>query len=256
MVWLTANKLTLNLTKTNYMLVSNVNKLTNKDRKKFRITIGNYTIHEVEQSKYLGVFIDNKLNWNEHIDYLTTKLSQAAGVIYKLRKLIPHRAKMLIYNSLVASYLRYVLPAWGGATATSLKRLQCAQNKIIRFLTHSPPMTNVSNKYHELRIMNINQLYFYEVAKFMHSVYYEYSPQVFHNYFHEIHHNYDTRTRRANTYQLPQIRTEKGKRSLKYQGIHVWAEVPDVYKMLEPKQFSYHLKNYIFTNNIEFNIAF
>ena len=72
------------------MLISNINKLSVKDRKTFRIIIGKYTIHEVEQTKYLGVFIDNKLNWADHIDYLTTKLSQAAGVIYKLRKLLPH----------------------------------------------------------------------------------------------------------------------------------------------------------------------
>ena len=60
--------------------------LSAKDRKKFRITIGKYTIHEVEQTKYLGVILDNKLSWKQHIEYLITKLSQAAGVIYKLRK--------------------------------------------------------------------------------------------------------------------------------------------------------------------------
>ena len=68
------------------MLVSNINKLSLKDRKKFKIILGKYTIHEVEQSKYLGVLMDNKLNWHDHIEYLITKLSQAAGVIYKLKK--------------------------------------------------------------------------------------------------------------------------------------------------------------------------
>ena len=104
--WLIVNKLTLNFTKTNYMLISNINTVSTKDRKKIKITIGKYTIHEVEHTKYLGVIQDNKLSWKEHIEFLILKLSQAAGVIYRLRKYLPLNAKMLIYNSLAASYLR------------------------------------------------------------------------------------------------------------------------------------------------------
>ena len=57
--WLITNKLTLNLKKTNYMLISNINTLSAKDRKRFKITIGKYTIHEVEKTEYLGVVLDN-----------------------------------------------------------------------------------------------------------------------------------------------------------------------------------------------------
>ena len=102
-----------------------------KDRKKFKVTIGKYTIHEVEESKYLGVILDNKLSWKDHIEFLITKLSQVAGVIYKLRKYLPMHAKMQIYNSLVASYIRYSIPAWGNTTQSILNRLQSAQNIII-----------------------------------------------------------------------------------------------------------------------------
>ena len=199
--------------------------------------------------------MDNKLNWHDHIEYLITKLSQAAGVIYKLRKLVPHRAKMLIYNSLAASYLRYGIPAWGGTTATSLKKLQSAQNKIIRYMTNSPPMTNVSDKYHDLRIMNINELYFFEVAKFMHSVHHGYSPLAFQEYFLTIDHSYNTRTRHNVSYQIPLVRTERGKRSIRYRGIQVWAKVPDELKSLEPKQFNKQLKDYVLSTQINFDLS-
>ena len=60
--WLISNKLTLNLSKTKYMLISNINVLTVKDRKKFKLTIRKHTIHEVDQFKYLDVILDNKLS--------------------------------------------------------------------------------------------------------------------------------------------------------------------------------------------------
>ena len=54
--WLISNKLTLNMTKTHYMLIANTNVLTTKDRKKFKLTIRKYTLHEVDSFKYLGSY--------------------------------------------------------------------------------------------------------------------------------------------------------------------------------------------------------
>ena len=56
--WFISNKLTLNLSKTHYMLIGNKNTITPTDRKKFKLSIGKYTLHEVEQFKYLGVILD------------------------------------------------------------------------------------------------------------------------------------------------------------------------------------------------------
>ena len=64
------------------MLIANKNTISSRDRKKFKLTIGKYTLHEVDQIKYLGVIMDNKLSWNQHIDYVSTKLCQVAGMIY------------------------------------------------------------------------------------------------------------------------------------------------------------------------------
>ena len=194
------------------------------------------------------MILDNKLSWKDHIEYLITKLSQAAGIIYKLRDCLPLKAKMLIYDSLAASYLRYSIAAWGNTTQTVLSRLQSAQNKIIRYLTYSPPMTNVSDKYKSLKIMDTKSLYFFEVAKFMHSVYHKSIPNAFDDYFHTISHQYNTRNKQMQMFSLPQPRTERGKRSLRYKGIEVWGKVPQHLKALEPKHFCSKLKEHILTN--------
>ena len=206
--WLIRNKLTLNLLKTKYMLFANKNKITTKARKKFRITIGKYTIHEVDQIKYLGVIIDRNLNWNHHADYLMTKLSSAAGAMYKIRKFLPLKARKLIYNSLAGSYLQYGIAAWGHCSTTVLNRLQAIQNKIIRYMTYSQPQSNVDAHYKDLKILKITELKFYETAKFMHSVYNNRMPVAFQDYFQTINHTHHTRTRANVGYYIPLPRTE------------------------------------------------
>ena len=150
------------------MLIANGNKLPSSTRKKFRITIGNYTIHEVEQIKYLGVIMDRKLNWNHHGEYLLTKLSRAAGAIYKVRNYLPMKARLLIYNALVGSYLQYGIAAWSCCSETMLNRLQKMQDKILRYITFSPNGTNLDSYYQSFKILKIKQLQFFETAKFMH----------------------------------------------------------------------------------------
>ena len=88
--WLVANKLTLNLSKTKYMIFHNNNvKNIYRKTKKFKININKYCIKQVTEFKYLGVHFDSKLNWHTHNEYLCTKLSKAAGVLYKLKKIAP-----------------------------------------------------------------------------------------------------------------------------------------------------------------------
>ena len=248
--WLISNKLTLNLTKTKYMLFSNINVLTRKDRKKFKLTIRKYTIHEVDQFKYLGVILDNKLSWNPHINYLVTKLSQVAGILYKVRSLLPLKSRIMIYNSLAGSYLNYGMVAWGSTTPTTLHKLQAVQNRLIRYITFSPPRTNVDHLYNSLKILNVQQHYFFETAKFVHSVQNRFSPSIFFDYFQLIPHSYSTRTRQNSNFSLPQPRTEKGKRSCMYTGVNIWAKVPHHMKNLQKNSFKYKLKKYIFENNI------
>jgi len=248
--WLISNKLTLNLTKTKYMLISNINVLTAKDRKKFKLPIRKFTIHEVDQFKYLGVILDNKFSWNQHINYLDTKLSQVAGILYKVRCLLPLKSRILIYNSLAGSYLNYVILAWGSATQTSLHKIKTLQNRILRYITFSPPRTNVDHFFKSLNILTVQQLHFFETAKFVHSVYNNFSPNIFQNYFQTISHSYSTRTRQNNTYALPQPRTERGKRSCVFTGVNIWAKVPQYMKSFQKISFKYHLKRHIFANSI------
>ena len=252
--WLIINKLTLNLSKTKYMLLGSNRAFSSKIRKKFKITIGNYTIHEVDQIKYLGVILDRNLNWSNHAEYLITKLSRAAGAIFKIRNYLPFKARLLVYNSLVGSYLQYGISAWGNCSSTVINKLQAMQDKIIKYMTFSPPDSNIDSKYRSLKILKVKELHFYETAKFMHCVYQNNMPVAFRDYFQAIAHTHPTSTRENTCFYIPFFRTERGKKSLRCTGVHIWSDIPETLRGLGHKLFKTKIKEFVLNNssNIRF----
>ena len=79
--WLKNNKLTLNYKKSNYMIIGSNHSKTNK----FKLKSNHNTISQTSNVKYLGVFLDDQLSWQPHIDQTIKKLSRACGMIFKLR---------------------------------------------------------------------------------------------------------------------------------------------------------------------------
>ena len=106
-------------------------------RSKFKVNINKQNIQQVEEFKYLGVIIDHKLTWSKHIEYLRTKISQAAGIMKKTISVVPLRANMLLYNSLVDSYLRYGNLSWGTCSETA-DHMGCGNNIINENTTMNP----------------------------------------------------------------------------------------------------------------------
>ena len=109
--------------------------------------------------------------------------------------------------------------------------------------------SNLDLKYKALKILKVNELHFFETAKFMHRIYHNQMPLAFRDYFQGIAHSYNTRTRNNVGFVIPRPRTERGKKSLKYTGIEVWADVPDYIKSVSNKSFKYHLKAFILENS-------
>ena len=106
----------------------------NSDKKQsfpFRVQIGSHLINRVNLTNYLGMHLDNKLNWDTHISKLESKLSCYSGKFYRIREYLSTNELKMIHFSLVYSHLQYA-NAWGLATKTSLHRLSTIHNKIIK----------------------------------------------------------------------------------------------------------------------------
>ena len=106
------------------------------------LQIGNECIDRKHCVKFLGMYIDDNLNWQEHINICKSKLSSALYVINKTKRLLNKRCLKTIYYSLVFPHLTYGIILWGSTYDSHLNKLIIMQKKLIR------GMANVSNINH------------------------------------------------------------------------------------------------------------
>ena len=90
-------------------------------------------IKEVTSIKYLGVWIDNKLTWNDHIQYITHKATQVNGLLYRNLRRCPPHIKTVCYKSMVRPILEYASSVWDPHTNVNIQKLESVQRHAARF---------------------------------------------------------------------------------------------------------------------------
>ena len=116
--WLSANKLSANLVKTEYMILGTAPKLKALDYSPM-IKLNGKSIKRVIKSDYLGLIIDESLSWKQYISSLKLKMSSALMAIKQV-DFLPQETLITLYHSLVESRLCYCNTVWGNC-GTSLK---------------------------------------------------------------------------------------------------------------------------------------
>ena len=139
--WFRANKLTLNVDKSVF-LVFNRNGCDDLTSLK----LGNGIIKRVTSTKFLGTWVDDQLNWKEHVNRLITKLKCGLGMLQRSSTLLNLRAMKLLYYGQIQSHLCYSIGIWGPMlSASQLLELSKIQRRCVRLMKPSIP-TDVAFK--------------------------------------------------------------------------------------------------------------
>ena len=245
--WFKANKLTTNSKKASNFLLSQYFTRNPSQSRNFTITMGNVVLKRVESVKYLGVMLDHDVTWADQIEYLSSKLARSAGIFSKLHYYLDNKTLIQMYHALFNSHLQYGILCWGSTTATNLYRLQVLQNRAVRNMMRAPRYFRLDNHYLNLRILKTDDLYSLEVAKFMHCHRNHCLPDCFSSFFHErrTHPSHNLRSSNNFMYDIIRCRTARGQRSIRYQGLKIWNEIPisirKASKFLFKKQYKVHL---------------
>ena len=114
--WLNVNKLSLNIAKTEFMLIGSRQRLATTIDHSLTVQIKGHEIDGVPHTKSLGVYIDQNLSWSKHVNE-TAKIvtfSSGIGALKRLRPFICEDTAILLYRALIESYFDYCCPVWGG----------------------------------------------------------------------------------------------------------------------------------------------
>ena len=103
--WLATNKLVVNISKTNYIIFTSKGKSYNRNVSNIKIDGNN--IQQVKKTKFIGIIIEEHLNWATHISHLSNIIARNVGIIQKLRYFIPVYVLKILYHSLKLSHLQY-----------------------------------------------------------------------------------------------------------------------------------------------------
>jgi len=152
--WFKANKLSLNVNKSNYILFASSQKLLPQDKE--IIQIDNILIPQVDAVKFLGIYIDQHINWSVHINLISAKAAKSIGIITRISSLIPKKILLNLYYSLVYPYLSYGNLVWASNYKSKLLRLHLLQKRIVRVVAKSPPCSHTHPLFLQLRILNIS----------------------------------------------------------------------------------------------------
>ena len=230
--WLKRNKLIPNVDKTKLMMFTPrpIERLPD-------IYFDGIKLEWVRSFKYLGVIIDDKLNFSAQSAEIGKKLSRLQGVFYSLSSLVPQRTLLTLYNSLVYPVITQSIIIWGGVRESNLKNIKIGMNKILRHVLgvrydeNNVPLMSSNEMYKSLKLLKFDDIYKFFLLKFVHYAYYQ-NCDIFRIYFSHLlpTHNYCTR---GNNINLPSVRLEVEKQGTIFQCCKVINEVP--HYLLEPQ---------------------
>ena len=217
-MWLKVNKLSLNVSKTHFIIFTRKKKSGNS----LNIGIENQIIHEVYKTKFLGVIIDKKLTWKDHILYISNKISRGIGMIIKAKKRLNKHALKCLYYSFIYPYITYCNHIWGTAPVSSLNKIVVLQKRAIRIICNVNRRASTDVLFRELKIIPFLDVNVYLVSRFMFRYIHGSVPALFAGYFQTNADIHSHNTRQALHFHLPNVKSNLGKRNMKYRGALIW----------------------------------
>ena len=188
--WLAVNKLSLNISKTKFMVFHHPNKLIPQN---YEIKINDTIVERVHDFCFLGLTLNENLNWKTHVNNISNKVSKYTGILNSLKRILPSYILRTLYCSLIQSQLNYCILAWG----FNYNRIEKNQKKAIRIITCSRYNEHTEPLFKALNLLKIKDLFELNLLKFYYKLKNHHLPFYFSSFvvetMNDIHH-YDTRS--------------------------------------------------------------
>lgn len=220
--WLKSKKLLLNVKKTKYLVITNKIKEGNIQP----LHIDGQEIERVDNLKYLGVILDDKLSFNDHVDYTIRKAAQKLGVICRINSFLDVGSKIMLYKAIVASHFEYCPSVLFLANRRQKRRMQKIQNKSMRLILGCHRTTSSATMRECLQWMNVEERIIVRTLEFVFKIKNQLLPTYLTEniqYGTDIH-NYNTRA--ASDLRLPNFKKTGTQNCLFFKGFQLFNRLP------------------------------
>ena len=212
--WCVCNKLTINSDKTNFILFHTINKPLPKDFNE--IVVDSMIIKRVKSFKYLGLILDETLNWGDHVNSLCSSLLKYFGIFNQIKHKVYAKIARQIYFAFIYSRIKYGIELYGNCSATNLNKIQTLQNKLMKMLLQLDRLTPTNSLHHNLNILKVQDIFKCNQLNFVNDILLKRCPEVFFEYFVPKQNAYDLRTK--GQLVVPPARIPFGDRQVRIKG--------------------------------------
>ena len=189
--------------------------------------MSNHEIHQIKETIFLGIILDEHLSWLPHIDNVSRKVSKAIGILYKASFCLHQQALKTLYYCLVYPYLQYCLSVWGSTYSSNLNRLVLLQKKAVRIIARKKYDAHTAPIFVNLDMLKFNSIYCFQIAKILFQFKSNVLPAAFSSMFLQNDQVHDYSTRTCKQFHVPKIRTNIKKFSICYQGPKIFNSLPN-----------------------------
>ena len=247
--WLRSNKISLNTSKTEIIIFRSKRK---EIKKLLNFRLNGQKIPISTKVKYLGVILDQHLDWKEHLSYILPKLNRGIGLLSKIRHYVPKFLLRTLYFCLFNSHLIYCCQVWGQSKMIQ-QRLQTLQNKALRIINFKPSDSPSNDLYYSNKILKLPHYIELLNCQLLKEVLNNNTLEIFKNTFTKAEEQHDHQTRHStrNSVNLNQTYTGMyGLNSIQHQAALSWNKLQtklNIDMFLEnPQKCKETIKKYFF----------
>ena len=219
--WCECNKLTINYGKTHYIVFHAKNKKipTELDT----IKINHKIVKRKKFKKYLGIIIDEKLTWNEHITYVYKSLLKYYGIFNQIKSFVNKKIIRQLYFAFICSKIKYGIEVYGSCSKEHLHRLQVIQSGLLKMFLRLDRRTDTDLLHKSIRLLRVDDIYRQQLIMFTNNCLLKRLPHTFDNYFEHRISQYDLRDLGL---QVSYGRTNYGLSKVKNTAARLWNSLP------------------------------
>lgn len=195
--------------------------------------------------KYLGVVLDEHLNFKEHVKYVVRKINKKVNYLGRIGQDLTKWCKRTIYKTIIEPHLTYCSSLLLTLNESDIQNLQMAQNRALRIILSTNRYASVGKMLRQLNILSVKQIIMYNVLILIHRMTLKLVPPYLTEKLTKVKEIHQHFTRYGENYVLEYKRTSAGQNTIFYKGLNWYNQLNSTTKNLNLKKFKKEMKKVV-----------